>query len=307
MKTRFDRSADEYRYAIDDMVFQKNAYQTVKDFTMKHAYIIQTTIQKPMEVITWQAAFNHFTEQGLNQYDAVHAADGVIRQYMNDMSPEGISNLERGTPAKRMFLMFYNWFNMVWNTANTEIKLALEASNGNWVNASPRLAYVALMMISIPAIVSELLGVLFAGGLEDEDDDGSKWDDLSSKMALSQVKMLNAFVPIFGNFINSAISETDSNVMNDRYTASPVFGMVERMKALVGHSNRWINEEKELNNGKVAQDILNSATLATGIPFAVLGKPSGYWLSIEQGKKDEPKDAIDAVRGTITGKHAPKE
>ncbi len=307
MKTRFDRSADEYRYAIDDMVFQKNTYQTVKDFTMKHAYIIQTTIQKPMEVITWQAAFNHFTEQGLNQYDAVHAADGVIRQYMNDMSPEGISNLERGTPAKRMFLMFYNWFNMVWNTTNTEIKLALEASNGNWVNASPRLAYVALMMISIPAIVSELLGVVFAGGLEDEDDDGSKWDDLSSKMALSQVKMLNAFVPIFGNFINSAISETDSNVMNDRYTASPVFGMVERMKALVGHSNRWINEEKELNNGKVAQDILNSATLATGIPFAVLGKPSGYWLSIEQGKKDEPKDAIDAVRGTITGKHAPKE
>lgn len=307
MKTRFDRSADEYRYAIDDMVFQKNAYQTVKDFTMKHAYIIQTTIQKPMEVITWQAAFNHFTEQGLNQYDAVHAADGVIRQYMNDMSPEGISNLERGTPAKRMFLMFYNWFNMVWNTANTEIKLALEASNGNWVNASPRLAYVALMMISIPAIVSELLGVLFAGGLEDEDDDGSKWDDLSSKMALSQVKMLSAFVPYAGNVVNAAISNTDGNVMNDRYTASPVFSVGESGLGLLKHANRAVSEDKEVNQGRAAKDILNTATLATGIPFAVLGKPSGYWLDISTGKKDEPEDAVDAVRGTITGKHAPKE
>ncbi|MER3347092.1 GNAT family N-acetyltransferase, partial [Acinetobacter baumannii] len=129
MKTRFDRAADEYRYAVDEIVFQKDAIQTVKDFTMKHAYILQTTIQRPMETISWQAAFNHYTEQGMTQYDAVHAADAVIRQYMTDMSPEGISNLERGTPAKRMFLMFYNWFNMVWNTSMSEAKLALEASN----------------------------------------------------------------------------------------------------------------------------------------------------------------------------------
>ncbi|EPK1401885.1 GNAT family N-acetyltransferase, partial [Acinetobacter baumannii] len=175
MKTRFDRAADEYRYAVDEIVFQKDAIQTVKDFTMKHAYILQTTIQRPMETISWQAAFNHYTEQGMTQYDAVHAADAVIRQYMTDMSPEGISNLERGTPAKRMFLMFYNWFNMVWNTSMSEAKLALEASNGSWVQASPRLAYVALMMISIPSMLSELLGIIFAGGLKDEDDDDNKW------------------------------------------------------------------------------------------------------------------------------------
>ncbi|MCH7333487.1 GNAT family N-acetyltransferase [Acinetobacter modestus] len=306
MKTRFDRSADEYRYAIDDMVFQKNAYQTVKDFTMKHAYILQTTIQKPMEVVTWQAAFNHFTEQGLNQYDAVHAADGVIRQYMNDMSPEGISNLERGTPAKRMFLMFYNWFNMVWNTANTEIKLALEASNGNWVNASPRLAYIALMMVSIPAMLSELLSVIFAGGLSDDDKDGEKWDDLSARVALSQVKMLSAFVPYAGNVVNAAISNTDGNVMNDRYTASPVFSVGESALGLIKHANRAMSDDKDVNQSKAAKDILNTATLATGIPFAVLGKPSGYWLDIFSGKKDEPKNAVDAVRGTITGKHAPE-
>ena len=48
----------------------------------------------------------------------------------------------------------------------SEAKLALEASNGSWVQASPRLAYVALMMISIPSMLSELLGVIFAGGLK---------------------------------------------------------------------------------------------------------------------------------------------
>ncbi|RSO56350.1 GNAT family N-acetyltransferase [Acinetobacter lactucae] len=307
MKTRFDRAADEYRYAVDEIVFQKGAIQTVKDFTIKHAYILQTTIQRPMEMISWQAAFNHYTEQGLNQYDAVHAADAVVRQYMTDMSPEGVSNLERGTPAKRMFLMFYNWFNMVWNTTSSEAKLALESSNGSWLQASPRLAYIALMMISIPSMLSELLGVIFAGGLKDEDDDDNKWDDLSAKLALSQLKMLSAFVPYAGNVVNAAISNTDDNVVNDRYTASPVFSMGESGLSLIQHARRALDEDKEVNQGKAAKDMLNTATLTTGIPFAVLGKPSGYWLSIAQGKKEAPDSIYDATRGTITGKHAPEE
>ncbi|HHP8085622.1 TPA: GNAT family N-acetyltransferase, partial [Acinetobacter baumannii] len=276
-------------------------------FTMKHAYILQTTIQRPMETISWQAAFNHYTEQGMTQYDAVHAADAVIRQYMTDMSPEGISNLERGTPAKRMFLMFYNWFNMVWNTSMSEAKLALEASNGSWVQASPRLAYVALMMISIPSMLSELLGIIFAGGLKDEDDDDNKWDDLSAKLALSQLKMLAAFVPYAGNVVNAAISNTDDTIVNDRYTASPVFSMGESGLSLIQHARRALDEDKEVNQGKAAKDMLNTATLVTGIPFAVLGKPSGYWLDVAQGKKDAPDSIYDATRGTITGKHAPKD
>ncbi|EMP1650945.1 GNAT family N-acetyltransferase [Acinetobacter baumannii] len=307
MKTRFDRAADEYRYAVDEIVFQKGAIQTVKDFTMKHAYVLQTTIQRPMEMISWQAAFNHYTEQGYTQYDAVHAADAVIRQYMTDMSPEGISNLERGTPAKRMFLMFYNWFNMIWNTTSSEAKLALEASNGSWVQASPRLAYIALMMISIPSILSELLSVIFAGGLQDGDDDGDKWDDLSAKLALSQLKMLSAFVPYAGNVVNAAISNTDDSVVNDRYTASPVFSMGESGLSLIQHAKRALDEDKEVNQGKAAKDMLNTATLATGIPFAVLGKPIGYWLAIAQGKKEAPDSIYDATRGTITGKHAPED
>ncbi|MCK0923740.1 GNAT family N-acetyltransferase [Acinetobacter pittii] len=307
MKTRFDRAADEYRYAVDEIVFQKGAIQTVKDFTMKHAYVLQTTIQRPMEMISWQAAFNHYTEQGYTQYDAVHAADAVIRQYMTDMSPEGISNLERGTPAKRMFLMFYNWFNMVWNTTSSEAKLALEASNGSWLQASPRLAYVALMMISIPSILSELLSVIFAGGLQDDDKDGEKWDDLSAKLALSQLKMLSAFVPYAGNVVNAAISNTDDSVVNDRYTASPVFSMGESGLSLIQHAKRALDEDKEVNQGKAAKDMLNTATLATGIPLAVLGKPIGYWLAIAQGKKEAPDSIYDATRGTITGKHAPED
>ncbi|MGQ0918923.1 GNAT family N-acetyltransferase [Acinetobacter baumannii] len=307
MKTRFDRAADEYRYAVDEIVFQKGAIQTVKDFTMKHAYVLQTTIQRPMEMISWQAAFNHYTEQGMTQYDAVHAADAVIRQYMTDMSPEGISNLERGAPAKRMFLMFYNWFNMIWNTTMSEAKLALEASNGSWVQASPRLAYVALMMVSIPSMLSELLSVIFAGGLQDDDKDGEKWDDLSARLALSQLKMLSAFVPYAGNVVNAAISNTDNNVMNDRYTASPVFSMGESGLSLIQHFKRSLDEDKEVNQGKAAKDLMNTATLATGIPFAVLGKPFGYWLDVAQGKNDAPDSIYDATRGTITGKHAPED
>ena len=188
----------------------------------------------------------------------------------------------------------------------SEAKLALEASNGSWVQASPRLAYVALMMISIPSMLSELLGVIFAGGLKDEDDDDNKWDDLSAKLALSQLKMLAAFVPYAGNVVNAAISNTDDTIVNDRYTASPVFSMGESGLSLIQHARRALDEDKEVNQGKASKDLMNTATLVTGIPFAVLGKPSGYWLDVAQGKKDAPDSIYDATRGTITGKHAPE-
>lgn len=119
--------------------------------------------------------------------------------------------------------------------------------------------------------------------------------------------MLAAFVPYAGNVVNAAISNTDDNVMNDRYTASPVFSMGESGLSLIQHARRALDEEKEVNQGKAAKDLLNTATLTTGIPFAVLGKPSGYWLSIAQGKKEAPDSIYDATRGTITGKHAPKD
>lgn len=306
MQTRWDRAADENRYAIEKMVLNKNKLQTTRDFFIKHAYILQSVVQKPMEVISWQAAFNHYTAQGLTQYDAVRAADAVIRQYMTDMSPEGISNLERGSPAKRMFLMFYNYFNMVWNTASSETRLALEVNNGSWLKASPRLAYVSLMMVSVPALLSELLGILFAGGIDDGDDDGEKWDDLSGQLALSQVKMLSAFVPYGGNVINAGIGNTDSNPMNDRYTASPVFSIGQSSLSLVQHANRAIDNEKDVNLSRAAKDILNSATLATGVPFAALGRPTGYWLQVAEGKADTPETTLDAVRGTVSGKPTPE-
>ncbi|OUY07638.1 hypothetical protein CAP51_07790 [Acinetobacter populi] len=83
--------------------------------------------------------------------------------------------------------------------------------------------------------------------------------------------------------------------------------MGESGLALIQHANRALDDDKEVNQGRFARDALNSATFATGIPFAMLGKPSHYWLQIEQGKQDEPNSITDAVRGTITGKHAPSE
>ena len=76
--------------------------------------------------------------------------------------------------------------------------------------------------------------------------------------------------------------------------------------SLIQHARRALDEDKEVNQGKASKDLMNTATLVTGIPFAVLGKPSGYWLDVAQGKKDAPDSIYDATRGTITGKHAPE-
>lgn len=54
------------------------------------------------------------------------------------------------------------------------------------------------------------------------------------------------------------------------------------------------------NAQKAVRDVAAAATLLTGLPFYAAARPVGYAAGVAQGKI-EPTDAVDAVRGTVTG------
>ena len=63
--------------------------------------------------------------------------------------------------------------------------------------------------------------------------------------------MLAAFVPYAGNVVNAAISNTDDTIVNDRYTASPVFSMGESGLSLIQHARRALMRIRKLTKVKL--------------------------------------------------------
>ena len=61
-----------------------------------------------------------------------------------------------------------------------------------------------------------------------------------------------------------------------------------------------IDPDKELT-GKNIRDVLSALTLATGIPFTLLGRPISIQYDINKGLI-EPENAPDHIRALFTGK-----
>ena len=73
--------------------------------------------------------------------------------------------------------------------------------------------------------------------------------------------------------------------------------------ASVGTARTLINAvdpDKEVT-GKNVRDVLSLLTLATGIPFTLLGRPISVQYDINRGVID-PENTPDHIRALITGK-----
>ena len=84
-------------------------------------------------------------------------------------------------------------------------------------------------------------------------------------------------------------------------TTSPSMSTLEA--ASVGSIRTLLNlvdPDKEVT-GKNVRDVLSALTLATGIPFTLLGRPISVQYDINRGVID-PENTPDHIRALITGK-----
>lgn len=306
MDTRLDVSGQDFRYQIENMVMNPNFVKKSSDWVKQHAYILQRITQTPIEVISWHAAFTDGTNKGMSQKDAVHHADGVIRQYLNDMNPEGVSSVERGSPIVRAMLMFYGWFNMVGNSYVTKTKLINESSASALSKGGQHIALYAMMM-AFPAILAKALTQVFNGSLFDNEDE-EDWDaDLTNIFVHSQAEMMMGMLPFVrepANFAYRGAFHTSRYI--DRYSPSPVLSMSETLfkagKTGVKLGKEFTgDEETEVDKSKATKELLQAATFATGIPFTLVQRPAVYTVDVLVDEDQEPENAAQLTRGLISG------
>lgn len=296
MATRETAKVMEVQRTIDDMLLNPTRYEEARKFAAQHGYFLQAAMQNQVDTVTWAAAYDKATAEGLGEREAVRFADSVVRETQGSLSPEDVSRAETGTPVMRAFMMFYNYFNMQANLLGTEF--AVVVRDVGLKKGAGRLLYVYAFGFMIPAIMGEAVVKAFSGDKFDEDDDGYL-DDALAFFFGSQVKNAAAMLPGVGPAFMAGINAWNKKWYDDRISTSPAVSMIESSVS-APHSVYQAYHDKA-HAKKAIRDTLTLIGMASGLPAAAAAKPLGYLADVNAGKA-KPTGPIDFARGLISGK-----
>ncbi len=295
MKDRVQNASREIQGRIQDAITKPTVMGTFKQFAERHGYFLQTAVQSMVDIPVWHAAYTQATGKGMTHADAVFEADSVIRLSQSDMNPESVSLFETGTAFTRLFTMFYSYFNGQANLIGTQMSIIMRTQG--WAG-SPRMFYIYLMGVAVPAIIGEAIVQAARGELGDEDDDGYA-DDLLSLMLGSQARYIAGALPGVGQIGTAAFNRFNDQQYDDRISTSPVLSVTERAIGAPATISDAV-----FNGGDVSRatgDGLTLLGLILGVPTGWLVKTSGYAIDVAEGDAN-PAGPVDLLQGAVSGR-----
>ena len=302
MATRMDDQVAALNGTVEEILLNPSVYEKAKNWTAKHTYFLQSALDNVVGPVVWSAAYNQALTKGMREKDAVHFADGTVRQTQGSTLPEDVSRIETGPSYARIFTQFIGYFNMVANTNVTALQNIAD-DVGLKKGAGKALAIVFFGLLA-PAWIAEAIAQGFKGGPDDEDKDGSYLDDwLKAVFGLGTVKTLLAGVPFVGQFAMAGLNTWNGKPYDDRTSLSPAVSMLEGAvgaphsvyKALVENGSKQ----------KAVRDVATAISMMTGLPVSAAARPLGYLTGVAENKIN-PTGPMDAARGVVTGTASPE-
>ena len=314
MKARLEDRAFEFQTELERIASPQDPKKLdqLRDFISSKAYILQTVTQQYVDVPVWLATYNKAIAEGRPEEDAIGDADSAVRTTQSAFDPETVSRVETGSPLWRSLLVFYNYFNMQLNLLGERWMVARQTKRYG------RFAADAVLVVVIPAILSEIMAGAFSGFDTGDDDD---WDAVDSLNLMTSAVGRNivAMIPMGGNVLNvfgTNLAKSDvpgaseaarwifgRNPYNDRLVSVPIMTLVEGAAKAPGQIFRA--SEGEGSARAATRSFLDLVAVATGLPAGSLKKPVGYAAGVASGEI-EPEGPLDVIRGVISGKDASK-
>ena len=294
---------------LQELIVNPNNFQKFKDWSSKHAYFLQQTFQNQTDAVVWMAVYNQ-THQKLPssmsdievQTEAIKQADAAVRMTQDSLLPEDRAGFQNWNPIIQSISQFTGYFNNIANLNNNQYqKITRDIGFNNKGKGTEQLFYMYFYSIMMPAVIAGMIGRTFAGNLFlDEEDDGMIVDDMMKAVLGDLVDYKKAFVPIFGNALLIPINQFDDKPWNDNLVSSPSLELLVRGSQTAVKLPFDLIEGKGIS-GRQVRDISALVTIFSGIPITPLGKSGGYLIDVGTGKVN-PENAMDLIRGTLTGK-----
>ena len=294
---------------LNQLLINPNKFDSFKDWSTRHAYFLQQTFQNQVDAVVWMAVYNQ-THQKLPssmsdievQTEAIKQADAAVRMTQDSLLPEDRAGFQNWNPIIQSISQFTGYFNNIANLNNNQYqKITRDIGFNNKGKGTEQLFYMYFYSIMMPAVIAGIIGRTFAGNLFlDEEDDGMIVDDMMKAVLGDLVDYKKAFVPIFGNALLIPINQFDDKPWNDNLVSSPSLELLVRGSQTAVKLPFDLIEGKGIS-GRQVRDISALVTIFSGIPITPLGKSGGYLIDVGTGKVN-PENAMDLIRGTLTGK-----
>ena len=302
MRNRVSNGVMDVSRRIEEIIIKPTALGEIEAWGDKHGYFMQAGAQNMVDLVVWDAAYNQSVAKGMPHKDAVFEADSVVRRTQGGFGAEEISAFESGSAFKRLFTMFYSYFNTQGNLLASEYYSTLRTLG--WNGGKSHLLYLYLFGLAIPAIVAEGIAQGLRGDFDDEEEGAdAKMLELFFE---SQFKFLSATVPIMGTMANRVYGSFTSEIYDDKLSMSPAASLIENALGIGGRLKNIGNEDKEINKQAAIRESFAAISLLTGVPLNVFAKPINYKLKIDEGKAD-PNTAFDILQGALTGRDGTEE
>lgn len=281
---------------LNDLLENPSHAQDSVNFVRQNARFMSEFSQGLVESISWLSGYKDALALGKTEEQAIKNADSVVRLTQGGFSLAEVSRFEAGSPAMRIFTIFYGFFNAV---LNNNVGKATEIMRGMGLKkGASHLFFLYLVGFMVPAILNDAFGIALGGGDWDEDKDGDYADDFLKLFFGSQFNLGVAMMP-FGQVAKSSVNAFNNKPYDDKISMSPAIGMVER--SMQAPASLYKAIEGEGSPKKAVTDVLTLIGMLTKTPVAPIAKPINYLIDVQTGNT-QPTGPIDFSRGLLTGK-----
>lgn len=154
-------------------------------------YFMMMRMQRLVDVPTWLGAYEKAIAEGNAEDRAVSLADQAVIDSQGSGMVKDLSAVERGSPALRLFTVFYSYMNTAFNMG---VARTMTAEN------KARLAVDYLMIFTVPAVLGAVLKDALTPGGDGEDD----LEKLARKLAAEQLSYLMGTMVVVREFGEAA-------------------------------------------------------------------------------------------------------
>lgn len=227
--------AERYRFAMENSEYMRHRYQNfdrdlndmAAKLTVKGRLLPDTAtmlalmglVDRGVSVPLWNAAFKDGMAQfGNDTAKAVDYADHIVRQTQGSGRDVDLPKIMSGHGGygqlKRLFTMFYSYFNSQLQMLVRAGAIAKREANGNPGLAIAKFTVQFVMIAVLPAILTEMM---MGNGGDDEDE-----DKLAKRYARALAMYGAGMFPIVRDISSYTWSVFDKDTYNYGYKISPV-------------------------------------------------------------------------------------
>ncbi len=306
MKDRQTNQMFDIQDTMNQLILDPNKYEKIQNWSAKHGYFLQQAFQNYVDSLVWIATYNQTSanapinmSEAQVQQEAIQQADANVRLTQDSLLPEDVAAYQINQPFVKMIMQFTSYFNTQANLNATQYKKIVKELGFNSKQFSGQIFFATMFGTFLPAIVSEGIQEMAAGGLVDEDEDGYL-DEIFDFIFFSTGRYGSAYIPLGSTVLMMPFNLFDDKPYNDRITLSPSISLIN--STLQGTSRFIVNvidPDKDVKGNDV-RSVLTLMSLFTKIPTYFAAKPIGNLVDLKDGRW-VPRGPIDLIRGLVTG------